>query len=132
MLERKTPGVSYRGELEQELVIDRLGTYDAMLFPTWYRGEGFPGAVVDAYAAGIPVIASDWHDNAEVIAHLKTGVIFETGSVEQLIASIRLLLDQPEQLQQMKRAAAKEAARYHVDAVIPPLFSQLGIDQKPG
>ena len=41
------------------------------------------------FAAGIPIVASDWHDNAEFVTHMETGVIFETGSVDQLVDSIR-------------------------------------------
>lgn len=123
-------GVTYRGALNQELVVDQLLNYDAMLFPTWYRGEGFPGAIVDAFAAGIPVVASDWHDNSEILTHRQTGLLFETGSVEQLVSSIQLLLDEPSLLSHMKEAAAKAAADYHVDVVIPPLFRKLGIAQK--
>ena len=132
LLQQHVPGVRHRGPLEPESVVDQLCNYDAMLFPTWYRGEGFPGVIVDAYAAGIPVIASDWHDNAEFVKHLKTGLVFEAKSVEQLVASINILLDQPELLDQMKAAAAKAVEVYHVDVVIPPLFRQIGIAQNRG
>ena len=130
LLQRDVPGVQYKGPLEPELVVDRLSQYDAMLFPTWYRGEGFPGVIIDAYAAGIPVIASDWHDNAEFVTNLQTGVIFKTGSVDQLVTSISRLLEQPELLAHMKHAAAKAAQNYHVDLVLPPLLRQLGVEQK--
>lgn len=130
LLQRNVPGVHYKGPLEPGLVVDRLSQYDAMLFPTWYRGEGFPGVIIDAYAAGIPVIASDWHDNAEFVTDLQTGVIFETGSIDQLVASISRLLEQPELLAQMKHAATTAAKNYHVDVVLPPLLRQLGIEQK--
>ena len=121
--------IFFKGAMDPETVVSELSNYDAMLFPTWYRGEGFAGVLIDAFAAGIPVVASDWHDNAEFVTHMKTGIIFETGSIDQLVDSIRLLRDKPALLQEMKRAAATRVAEYHVDVVLPPLLRQLGIAQ---
>ena len=30
-----------------------------MLFPTYWHGEGFPGIVIDAFVAGLLVVATD-------------------------------------------------------------------------
>ena len=46
----------------------QLSNYDVMLFPTYWDGEGFPGVVIDAYISGLPVIATEWNLNREVIA----------------------------------------------------------------
>jgi glycosyltransferase involved in cell wall biosynthesis len=44
-----------------------LRDYFALLFPIYYIGEGFAGTAIDAFSAGVPVIASDWKYNSEVI-----------------------------------------------------------------
>lgn len=61
--------VSYSGvlNLKEEAGYRTLCRYDMMLFPTYWYGEGFPGIVIDAYIAGVPLIASDWNMNTEVI-----------------------------------------------------------------
>lgn len=61
-----------------------LRNYFALLFPTYYQGECFAGTVIDAFSAGLPVIASDWHDNRNIIKDKKTGIIFPVHSVSEL------------------------------------------------
>ena len=53
---------------------DVLATYHAMLFPSYWRGEGFAGVFIDAFIAGLPVFASDWAHNAESIRDGELGV----------------------------------------------------------
>ena len=55
--------ISYKGCISYDSSVKTLETYFALLFPTYYRGECFAGTIIDAYAAGLPIIASDWHDN---------------------------------------------------------------------
>ena len=45
----------------------KLSQYHLSLFPTYWVGEGFPGVIIDAFMAGVPVLASDWNFNAEFI-----------------------------------------------------------------
>lgn len=57
----------YGGVLSGHQVVQTLRLYDVMLFPTYYEGEGFPGSLIDAFQAGLPVIATDWAYNDEII-----------------------------------------------------------------
>lgn len=70
------PCVQYRGVVPFDKSVEAIKNYAAILFPTTWDGEGFPGTIVDAYSAGLPVIATDWNSNSEVIAEGKTGFIY--------------------------------------------------------
>ena len=48
------------GAIAADRSTETLKSYFALLFPTYYRGEGFAGTLIDAMSAGVPVIASDW------------------------------------------------------------------------
>ena len=122
--------VDYYGSLAPEKVISTLSNYDVLLFPTWYAGEGFPGVIVEAYAAGIPVIASDWQDNSEAVESGVTGQLVATGDEVALREAIIQLLEQPARLKRMKQAARERARRYHVDEVIPGLLGRLSLIEK--
>lgn len=65
-----------------------LNAYDAMLFPTIWAGEGCPGIVIDAYIAGIPILASDWNLNKDYITDKETGLLFKADDSEALKKSI--------------------------------------------
>lgn len=81
-----TVNVSYCGslQLQDDCNYEILAGYHYMLFPTYWIGEGFPGVVIDAYRAGVPIIASDWNLNTEFIKDGKTGIIISTHSVDSL------------------------------------------------
>ena len=117
--------VDYCGAVAPDKVIGTLAEHDVLLFPTWYDGEGFPGVIVEAYAAGIPVIASDWQDNAEVVESGVTGQLAATGDENALREAIIQLLDNPARLAGMKQAARERARCFHVDEVIPDLLDRL-------
>lgn len=50
---------TYRGAVGPEESVDVLKAYYALLFPTYYEGEGFADTLIDAMCAGLPVVASD-------------------------------------------------------------------------
>lgn len=67
--------VIYKGVLRQEEVTLTLQHYDVMLLPTRVFTEGFPGSILDAYIAGIPVIATEWKYAHEFIDNGVTGFV---------------------------------------------------------
>ena len=78
--------VKYCGclQLLEEKNYEILARYHYMLFPTYWHGEGFPGVIIDAYKAGVPIIASDWNLNSEFIKDGKTGILTICHDTEQL------------------------------------------------
>lgn len=120
------PETTYRGALTPQEVHACLVDYDVMLFPTSYSGEGFPGVILDAMIAGIPVIASDWQDNAEFVEDGRSGLLFPAGDVDELAVRVRWAVDHPDEVMRMKHEAASRADAYHVDAVFPGLLAGLG------
>lgn len=73
-----------------------LARHDALVFPSWYAGEGMPGAVVEALQAGMPVIASRWRSIPELVEHEANGLLVEPRDVAGLAAAMtRLASDAP-------------------------------------
>ena len=54
--------VNYKGIVDYNDSVSVLNNYYMLLFPTSFYGEGFPGTLIDAFSAGLPVIATDWND----------------------------------------------------------------------
>ncbi|MDI5934167.1 glycosyltransferase family 4 protein [Halomonas kalidii] len=131
LLQSRGDAIAYRGSLAPDAVIETLSRYDALLFPTRYVGEGFPGVIVEAYAAGLAVIASDWQDNGEVVIEGTTGLLFPSGEAAALEQRLDWLIHHSGALLAMKRAARATAARYHVDTVIPELLGTLEVPVTP-
>jgi glycosyltransferase involved in cell wall biosynthesis len=64
-----------------------LAKMDVMVLPSLF-GEGLPLVVLEAMAAGVPVIASRVEGVPEAVSHRATGLIVEPGSVSQLSRAI--------------------------------------------
>jgi glycosyltransferase involved in cell wall biosynthesis len=101
-------GLNYKGFLNPDKVTSTLAEYDALLFPTYFHEEGFPGTILDAYLAGIPVMASDWMYNAELVENDVDGLLFEPKSPSALADSMLKLLNNPEKLTELKIKAIEK------------------------
>ena len=105
--------VEYKGllNLRDTNNYDELAQYDVMLFPTYWHGEGFPGIVIDAYISSLPIIASDWNLNKDVIEDGVTGWIIPTHNVEALTNRMKYAIDHSEEVQKMSLVCRERAAQ---------------------
>lgn len=83
--------VAYRGVLEPEKVSSTLTEYDALVLPTYYPGEGYPGAIIEAYAAGLPVICTRWQALPEIVDE-KSGILVPPRDAEALADAMSRLV----------------------------------------
>ena len=60
--------------------------------------------ILESYALGRAVIASDTGSRRELVHNRETGLLYRCGDVKQLAAAIRTLADKPEQAERMGRA----------------------------
>lgn len=113
---------AYKGYLDimnaPQEAYQTLSDYDCMLFPTFWQGEGFPGVIIDAYISGLPVIASDWNMNREVIEEGVTGWIIPPKDHEALAQAISRVIKHPEQLAPMREHCYQRALEYDCDTVL--------------
>ena len=91
---------------------DELAKYDVMLFPTYWHGEGFPGIVIDAYISSLPIIASDWNLNKDVIEDGQTGWIIPSHDVDALAERMKFVIDHPEEVRRMSPICRERATQY--------------------
>jgi len=78
---------------------------DMMVLPT--LREGFPNAVLEAAATGLPVITTLATGARDSVLHEVTGLLVPTGQPKALTAAMLRLLANPERRQQMALAARK-------------------------
>ena len=122
VMKKTTESISYCGYIDFNKSIDVLKNYYVLLFPTTFFGEGFPGTVWDALAAGIPTIATNWRYNSEVIHDGKTGLIYDYNHPELLKEKILFSINNPNVINEMKKSCIEEACNYTPDKVFPVVF----------
>lgn len=125
-LQTKIPNfVKYCGKVAFDKSVYTLKEYTALLFPTYYPGEGLAGTVIDAFAAGLPVIASDWHDNANIITDGKNGFVFPTHDVNRLAEIILDIYKCQDRLVPMKLNCIQSAQAYLPPVVIRTIAEEI-------
>lgn len=104
------PNVVPLGRLDAPQVVMELHAARALVVPSiWY--EGFPLVVVEAFAAGRPVIASRHGSLAEIVTDQVTGLLFEPGDSGSLATAIRWADEHPADMERMGTAARDEYLR---------------------
>jgi len=85
----------YCGCIDPEKVTTSIGQYDVLLLPSYHPGEGYPGVILQAFAAGTAVIASDWKSIPEIVKDRKTGLLVAPQSSEEIRTALRHYADDP-------------------------------------
>lgn len=110
------PGVTMLGPLAPADVYREMQQAQALVLPSiWY--ENFPRTLVEAYANGLPVVASRLGAMAELVVEGQTGVLFTPGDAEELVHALSWLAEHPDEARAMGlRGRAKFEAHYQGDA----------------
>lgn len=127
---KSIPNVNYKGflMLDCQEGYDILASYDVMLFPTYWHGEGFPGVLIDAFISGLPVIATDWNLNTSLVHDSENGMIIPVHDVNALEVAMEKVVKGTVDVKAMSEHVQKEASHYDVDNVITPnLLKELNI-----
>lgn len=69
----------------------------ADVFALSSRWEGMPNVILEAGAAGIPVVATRTEGTTEIIEHGRTGSLIEIGDASGLTDALQSILEHPEQ-----------------------------------
>jgi glycosyltransferase involved in cell wall biosynthesis len=81
----------YRGVLSPDRVATTLADYDALLLPTDYAGEGYPGVIIEALSVGVPSIASRHAGIPEIFVDGESGFLVTPRSVDDLVSAVHRL-----------------------------------------
>jgi len=78
-----------------------LGGMDVLVVPScWY--ENAPGVIFEAFAAGLPVVATDLGGMSEFVRHGENGLLFPLGDAGELARLLRRLAEEPGLLQKLR------------------------------
>jgi glycosyltransferase involved in cell wall biosynthesis len=110
----RTPGFAYLGERTPKEVRQYMRAADIFLNAS--LNEGMPGAVLEAMAEGLPVIASDVTGNRALITHERNGLLFATGNTGALVANaVRLARDSAMREELGRKGQQSVMERHSVD-----------------
>ena len=93
--------IHWCGELKSEEVCVNMQYFDALCLCSTFS-EMSPLVIQEAFASGLPVIASNVHGNAEQIRNEENGLLFDFKNVKSLTKQLRRIKDNPGFLLQLK------------------------------
>ena len=107
----------YRGGMASDLKL--LGTRDDMpevlaafdVFVLSSHDEGMSNAVLEAMAMQLPVVATDVGGTGEVVRPRETGLLVPSGDLDQMTASLRLLLNDRDRARRFGKAGRARVER---------------------
>lgn len=117
--------VEYKGVVDASQSVDTLKNYYMLLFPTKYFNEGIPGTIIDALAAGIPVIARKWHYCSEMLIHKNNGLIYDFDNENGLIEMIDYSINHVQEIINMKSNCIEKSEEYLFENVLNSVKTEL-------
>lgn len=115
-LEEQIRLLGYRSD-----VLHLLYGMDVYLSPS--LREGLPVSVMQAMAAGIPVVASRVRGNRDLIVHEKNGLLYPVKDRAALVQAIERLRNDADQTARLVGQARVDVRKYSADTVDPTLLS---------
>ena len=94
--------IFWNGQLNQKDVVKILQQHDALCLCSTFS-EMSPLVIQEAFAAGIPVIASNVYGNEEQIRHNMNGLLFDFNNVNDLRRQIIRCIKEPTLLQDLAK-----------------------------
>lgn len=118
--------IDVAGWVPADSMADELGRADILVLPSY--SEGMPNAVLQAMAAGLPVVATSVGGIPELIGDTAAGILVAPGEVDELADALDRLI-QSEELRASFGQNGRKAAvtRHSIDVAWPAVAAALGI-----
>ncbi len=114
----RCPNYRYAGVLARDEVMETLRRYDVLLLPTTHPGEGYPAVILEAFAAGVPVITTDWKSIPELVEDGERGILVPPSSPDRIAAALDLLAEDERLYASLATNAHEYVGRFSEKAVV--------------
>ena len=119
-----TDCVNLVGSVPREKLQEYLQTSAVFVLNTSF--ESFSFQVVEAMAAGVPVIATNIGNLAEIVENGKEGILIEPNNKEQILAAVKKISDNDEFREMIVKNAKEKSQRFSIDRTVDSLVSLIG------
>ena len=116
--------ITFQPPISSDEVISKLRDYDLLAVPSQWLETG-PRVVLEAFAAGIPVIGSNLGGIAELIRHNVDGLLVEPDSVDEWAGALRSIVEDPGLLESLRSGIRPPRSVREVAAETQEVYSAL-------
>ena len=93
--------ITYEGVQTGEAKKSNFKTAHVFLFPSFFESENFPTVILEAFSAGLPVVASDWRGISDQVTNGYNGYLQAPHNTKDMASSIIKLAQNPETREQL-------------------------------
>lgn len=112
---RSSERVTWLGEVPPSNVSALLAEHDALVLPTYHEGEGLPGAIIEAFQHGLPVIATRWRSIPELVIPAVNGLLVEPRDARDLALAMQRLATEPSLFLELRDGALATGREHSAD-----------------
>jgi glycosyltransferase involved in cell wall biosynthesis len=116
--------IKWMGTIQKESVLSEMRQYHALCLPSTFS-EMSPLVIQEAFAAGIPVIASNVYGNAEQIKDGVNGLLFRFNDALSLREQLLRCINDPQLLFQLKQGVLSPRSFQEVGDEYHELYQEL-------
>ncbi|HFD87611.1 MAG TPA: glycosyltransferase [Gammaproteobacteria bacterium] len=111
------PGVSYHGVVKPEDIYRVIAEHDALILPSYYKGEGYPGIIIEAFHMGLPVIATQWQSIPDIVDE-SCGLLVPPKDVTSLQEAMATLENNEVLYSKLASGALKQAHQFSTETAV--------------
>ena len=111
LCEQYSSVVTYKGVIDPSQSVEVLKRYYMLLFPTLFYTEGIPGSIIDAFSAGVPVLASEWESYKDVLSE-NDSITYKFGDAEELYQKLKYCVENIEVVNACREECLKSAEKF--------------------
>jgi glycosyltransferase involved in cell wall biosynthesis len=99
--------ITFLGRLPREQVVEAMKEAQFVVFPSEMY-ENLPLTIIEAFACGVPVVASRRGAMQEIVEEGRTGFFFSAGDAQDLARAVKHAWEQPEYTRRLGESARTE------------------------
>jgi glycosyltransferase involved in cell wall biosynthesis len=119
--------IEFPGQCSEDEVLDALCASDILVLPTYWPTEGHSGTLIEGLMLGIPIVATRWRANEEVIENGVTGLLCEPRNSDDLADKLKTLIDDPGVRRELSRNAIDRSTAFSSETVCEHLVHEFGL-----
>lgn len=118
------PSIVLRGRFGRKQIGEILASVDVLVLPSiWY--ENAPVVIAEAFAAHVPVVATNLGGMAEFVHHGRDGLLFQRGDSDDLARHLQRFLVEPDLIEQLRNGIVAPKTVQTEAAELDSLYTEL-------
>lgn len=118
--------IEYKGIFDSinQDIYKKLNEYHVLVLPTFHKGEGVPGILVESKIAAIPSVVSNINYNKETINHMVDGIILNENTPLELARALEFLIKNKRVRNEFSENSKLDSERFLINRYINRIMGE--------